>query len=72
MLERDQRFISPSYTRSYPLVVARGYGAMLEDVDGNVFLDFNAGVAVALHSTCSAIGLAWLSVFPSLLVTPSL
>ena len=47
MLERDQRFISPSYTRSYPLVVARGYGAMLEDVDGNVFLDFNAGVAVA-------------------------
>jgi 4-aminobutyrate aminotransferase len=47
MLERDERFISPSYTRSYPLVVARGYGAMLEDVDGNVFLDFNAGVAVA-------------------------
>jgi len=47
MLERDNRFISPSYTRSYPLVVARGYGAMIEDVDGNVFLDFNAGVAVA-------------------------
>jgi 4-aminobutyrate aminotransferase len=47
MLERDDRFISPSYTRSYPLVVARGYGAMIEDVDGNVFLDFNAGVAVA-------------------------
>jgi 4-aminobutyrate aminotransferase len=47
VLERDDRFISPSYTRSYPLVVARGYGAMLEDVDGNVFLDFNAGVAVA-------------------------
>jgi 4-aminobutyrate aminotransferase len=47
MLERDHRFISPSYTRSYPLVAARGYGAMIEDVDGNVFLDFNAGVAVA-------------------------
>ena len=47
MLELDERFISPSYTRSYPLVVARGYGAMIEDVDGNVFLDFNAGVAVA-------------------------
>lgn len=46
MLERDARFISPSYTRSYPLVVKRGYGALLEDVDGNVFLDFNAGVAV--------------------------
>ena len=47
MLDRDSKFISPSYTRSYPLVVRRGYGAMLEDVDGNLFLDFNAGVAVA-------------------------
>ena len=47
MLERDEHFISPSYTRSYPLVAARGYGAMIEDVDGNIFLDFNAGVAVA-------------------------
>lgn len=45
-LDRDTRFISPSYTRSYPLVVRRGHGAMIEDVDGNVFLDFNAGVAV--------------------------
>lgn len=47
MLALDERFISPSYTRSYPLVVRRGYGALLEDVDGNTFLDFNAGVAVA-------------------------
>lgn len=47
MLIRDAKYISPSYTRSYPLVVARGYGAMIEDVDGNTFLDFNAGVAVA-------------------------
>jgi 4-aminobutyrate aminotransferase len=47
LLERDERFISPSYTRSYPLMARRGYGAMIEDVDGNVFLDFNAGVAVA-------------------------
>ena len=46
-LNRDTKYISPSYTRSYPLVVARGYGAILEDVDGNTFLDFNAGVAVA-------------------------
>jgi 4-aminobutyrate aminotransferase len=46
ILERDEKFISPSYTRSYPLVMKRGYGAMIEDVDGNVFLDFNAGVAV--------------------------
>lgn len=47
MLNRDAKYISPSYTRSYPLVVRRGYGAILEDVDGNTFLDFNAGVAVA-------------------------
>lgn len=42
----DEKFVSPSYTRSYPLVVASGKGAMLEDVDGNIFLDFNGGVAV--------------------------
>jgi 4-aminobutyrate aminotransferase len=42
----DAQYISPSYTRSYPLVVQRGCGAMIEDVDGNIFLDFNAGVAV--------------------------
>jgi len=42
----DTRYISPSYTRTYPLVIQRGRGAMIEDVDGNIFLDFNAGVAV--------------------------
>ena len=47
ILDRDAQYISPSYTRSYPLVVERGYGAIIEDVDGNTFLDFNAGVAVA-------------------------
>jgi 4-aminobutyrate aminotransferase len=47
MLERDAKYISPSYTRSYPLVMERGHGAMIEDVDGNTFLDFNAGVAVS-------------------------
>jgi len=46
LLDKDATYISPSYTRSYPLVMQRGYGAMIEDVDGNVFLDFNAGVAV--------------------------
>jgi 4-aminobutyrate aminotransferase len=48
IVERDHQFISPSYTRTYPLAVKRGRGAMLEDVDGNVFLDFNAGVAVCV------------------------
>ncbi len=45
-LERDQRVMSPSYTRAYPLVVRRAKGAMIEDMDGNRFLDFTAGIAV--------------------------
>ncbi len=45
-IERDPRVVSPSYTRCYPLVCARGEGAIIEDVDGNRFLDFNAGIAV--------------------------
>src|SRR4051794_24546454 len=46
LLERDQQYVSPSYTRIYPLVVERGSGAVIEDVDGNLFLDFTAGIAV--------------------------
>jgi 4-aminobutyrate aminotransferase len=45
-LERDHRVMSPSYTRVYPLVVRRARGAMVEDMDGNRFLDFTAGIAV--------------------------
>src|SRR5215218_4773906 len=45
-LARDQRVMSPSYTRTYPLVVRRARGAMVEDLDGNRFLDFTAGIAV--------------------------
>jgi 4-aminobutyrate aminotransferase len=45
-LERDHRVMSPSYTRAYPLVVRRAKGAMVEDMDGNRFLDFTAGIAV--------------------------
>src|SRR5438270_4769953 len=48
----DNRLISPSYTRSYPLVVKRGYGAIIEDVDGNEFLDFSAGIAVTSTGHC--------------------
>src|SRR5213083_2136520 len=47
IIEKDARFVSPSYTRDYPLVIARGEGAIVEDVDGNVFLDCTAGIAVA-------------------------
>jgi len=46
LIERDKAVTSPSYTRVYPLVAARGEGCMLEDVDGNVFLDLTAGIAV--------------------------
>jgi len=46
VLDRDQRITSRSLPRAYPLVPGRGTGAVLEDVDGNLFLDFNAGIAV--------------------------
>lgn len=46
LMERDFRVTSPSLPRAYPFVPERGAGAMVEDVDGNVFLDFNAGIAV--------------------------
>lgn len=46
IIERDGRVVSPSYTRGYPLVIARGAGAIVEDVDGNCFLDCAAGIAV--------------------------
>ena len=46
IIERDARVVSTSYTRDYPLVIARGEGVFVEDVDGNVFLDCTAGIAV--------------------------
>jgi 4-aminobutyrate aminotransferase len=52
IIERDRQVCSPSYTRCYPLVAARGEGAMVEDVDGNRFLDFNAGIAVVATGHC--------------------
>jgi 4-aminobutyrate aminotransferase len=52
LLERDQHFVSPSYTRIYPLVAARGSGAVIEDLDGNLFLDFTAGIAVVSTGHC--------------------
>ncbi len=52
LIRRDAQVISPSYTRCYPLVAARGEGAMIEDVDGNRFLDFTAGIAVTSTGHC--------------------
>ena len=47
ILERDRAVVSPSYPRSAPFVMASGQGAVVEDVDGNTYLDFCAGIAVA-------------------------
>lgn len=52
IVERDHKVISPSYTRDYPLVAQSGRGAMVEDVDGNTFLDFAAGIAVVATGHC--------------------
>src|SRR5258706_243123 len=52
IIERDARVISPSYTRGYPLVAEKGEAAIVIDVDGNRFLDFNAGIAVVATGHC--------------------
>lgn len=46
-IERDRKVTSPSLPRVYPFVPKRGGGSVVEDVDGNLFLDLNAGIAVA-------------------------
>src|SRR5215469_4093482 len=52
VVERDRKIVSPSYTRDYPLVANVGRGATIEDVDGNIFLDFAAGIAVVATGHC--------------------
>jgi len=47
VIEKDRAYASPSYIKEYPLVVERGEGATVVDVDGNRFLDFMTGIAVA-------------------------
>lgn len=51
-IELDERHSSPSYTRDFPLVVKRALGSVVEDVDGNRFLDFAAGIAVCATGHC--------------------
>ena len=46
IIARDEAVTAPCYIKEYPLVIARGEGPMVEDVDGNRFLDFMAGIAV--------------------------
>ncbi|HWW14196.1 MAG TPA: acetyl ornithine aminotransferase family protein [Candidatus Dormibacteraeota bacterium] len=52
VLAGDQRLISPSYTRSYPMVAKSGRGIVVTDVDGNEFYDFSAGIAVTSTGHC--------------------
>jgi 4-aminobutyrate aminotransferase len=52
VLEGDHEYISPSYTRSYPLVAKSGRGIIVTDVDGNEFFDFSAGIAVTSTGHC--------------------
>jgi len=52
LIQLDQTYLSPSYTRPYPLVVRKGLGLWVTDVDGNVFLDFTAGIAVCSTGHC--------------------
>lgn len=53
IIAADEQFVNPSYPRpDYKLVAERGYGVWLEDPDGNVFLDCNAGVAVCSTGHC--------------------
>src|SRR5713226_8451285 len=52
VLSRDEKYISPSYTRSYPLVAKQGRGVVITDVDGNEFFDFSSGIAVTSTGHC--------------------
>ncbi|NWF84984.1 MAG: aminotransferase class III-fold pyridoxal phosphate-dependent enzyme, partial [Bryobacteraceae bacterium] len=52
IIDRDHAVLSPSYTRDYPLVIDHGEGALVTDVDGNRFLDLNAGIAVVATGHC--------------------
>src|SRR5438045_992158 len=52
VLAGDEKYISPSYTRSYPLVAKSGRGVVVTDVDGNGFFDFSAGIAVTASRRC--------------------
>ena len=52
LIKLDKTYVSPSYTRVYPLVAEKADGLWVQDVDGNVFLDFTAGIAVNATGHC--------------------
>lgn len=47
IVDKDSKYTSTCYLKEYPLAIATGRGAMVEDVDGNKYLDFMAGIAVS-------------------------
>lgn len=51
-INTDQTYVSPSYTRIYPLVVKKAQGVWVHDVDDNMFLDFTAGIATCATGHC--------------------
>jgi 4-aminobutyrate aminotransferase len=52
-IEFDRQWSSPSVPRAYPVVPVRGEGCTIEDIDGNLLLDFNAGIAVTSTGHCN-------------------
>ena len=50
----DEEWTSPSLPRAYPIVPVRGEGLTVEDIDGNLFLDFAAGIAVTSTGHCAS------------------
>jgi 4-aminobutyrate aminotransferase len=52
VIDRDARVMSQNYRKDYPLVAARGLGPVVEDADGNRYLDFAAGIAVVATGHC--------------------
>ena len=52
LIQVDQTYVSPSYTRIYPLVVKNAQGLWVTDADDNSFLDFTAGIAVCATGHC--------------------
>jgi len=52
LVQTDKTYVSPSYTRIYPLVVKEGQGIWVRDVDDNLCLDFTAGIAICATGHC--------------------
>jgi len=52
VIERDRAVVSQNFKKDYPFVIERAYGPVVEDPDGNTYLDFAAGIAVVATGHC--------------------